>query len=191
MVDLGDPVIADHHHRARFVARVLAAGERARLAAAADPKQLLWTLFAAKEAAYKVLVKLGLEPGFAHRRLEVAADLASVRYGERAVAVEVARGASWVHVVATEPRRAVLAAVAPLDPGDDAGAAARRLLCAAAARALGCAPDGLSVLRPRVAGAWDGRGPPALWRDGARCDADVSLSHDGRFVAHAAWLAPA
>ncbi len=58
----------------------------------------LWTLFAAKEAAYKVVVKIGEAPGFAHRRFEVRPDSAAVRYGDRELILDVDADAERVHV---------------------------------------------------------------------------------------------
>ena len=55
VVDLGDPSIRASHLSARFVARVCTDVERAALAEAADPKTLLWSFFAAKEAATRPL----------------------------------------------------------------------------------------------------------------------------------------
>jgi hypothetical protein len=42
--------------------------------------------------------------------------------------------------------------------------------------------DGVDVLRDALPGSWDGFGPPRLSDDSR----DISLSHDGRFVAFAA-----
>ena len=66
VVDLRDPDIARHHERSRFVARVCTPDEVARVAASDDPHRVLWTLFAAKEAGFKVVAKL--TPGIASRR---------------------------------------------------------------------------------------------------------------------------
>jgi hypothetical protein len=51
---------------------------------------------------------------------------------------------------------------------------------------VGCAASEIDVVRDAAPGSWDGYGPPRLERHGARLEADVSLSHDGRFVAAAA-----
>ncbi len=185
MVDLGDPAIADHHENERFVARVCTNEERARVAAADDPRALLWTLFAAKEAAYKVVVKLGRAPGFAHRKFEISPDATSVRYGDLELHLSVDSNAERIHAIASTGTEPVTSAATPTPPGEHPGVAARRLLCEALAEQLQCEPGELEVVRPRVPASWDGFGPPRVHRANEPIDADVSLSHDGRFVAFA------
>lgn len=178
VVDLDDPAIADSHLRPRFLARVCAPSERAMIAAAVEPKVLLWSLFAAKEAAFKVVVKLGPRPVFAHRAFVVSPDLRSVRYGERVVPVWIDVQGACVHAVASTGATAPLSGVATLPDGADPGVEARRLLLSKI--------GGGEVVRDPAPGSWDGYGPPRLVRDGVTVDRDISLSHDGRFVAFAA-----
>lgn len=189
MVDLGDPAIADHHERPRFVARVCAPDERDRVAGARDPKRALWALFAAKEAAYKVVAKLGPPPPLAHRRFEVAADARCVRWGDLVLALAIEHDADWVHAVAWRGAPPELRAVGPVAAGADASAAVRAAVCAAAAERLGCAPDAVRVARDPVPGGWTGRGPPYLLAGNRRASVDISLSHDGRFFAFALAVA--
>jgi phosphopantetheine--protein transferase-like protein len=181
VIDLDEPAAADAHTRARFLARVFGPAERAQLEAASEPRALLWSLFAAKEAAYKVVVKLqaGPPPAFAHRRFEVAPDLGSVRHQDTVLELRVTRGAGWVHAVAwTGGQLPVVAVAQRRGELDDAGLAARALLRAE----LGGQP-GLEIVRPSRRGSWDGRGPPRVTLDGRPLALDVSLSHDGRYVA--------
>ncbi len=180
VVDLADPAIAERHRRERFVARVCAPAELDRVRSARD----LWTLFAAKEAGYKALVKLGHAPGFGHRVIVVAPDLASVEWRGHRLRLRIERDEQCVHAVAWSGEAAPLAARDRAAEGE--GQAARRLACGLAARAAGCEGSRLAVVRDRVAGAWDGYGPPYVERAGRRLPVDVSLSHDGRFVAAAA-----
>jgi phosphopantetheinyl transferase (holo-ACP synthase) len=196
VVDLTDPAIADHHRRERFLSRVCTADEQTRVATASD----LWTLFAAKEAAYKALVKLGSSPGFAHRDLRVAPDLSAVRWREHELTLWVSSDGQRVHAVAWSagarwPIMSVACAKsecggrgASPHPWEEASSAVRALLRDLLATEIGCAARELEVVREPMAGAWDGFGPPRVERNGTRMDADVSLSHDGRFVAAAALL---
>lgn len=56
----------------RFIQRVFSPRERRRLEGVADPEVEMWRLWAAKEAAYKVVSKLGdAPPVFQHARFEV------------------------------------------------------------------------------------------------------------------------
>ena len=103
VVDLEDPAIAATHLRERFVARVCAGPERDALSRAANPKLRFWTLFAAKEAAYKVVCKLGPRPLFAHRKFVVADDLSRVEHEGASLKLRVETGEGWVHALVTSP----------------------------------------------------------------------------------------
>ncbi len=183
VVDLTDPAIGRHHENERFVARVCSEDERLRVSTARD----LWSLFAANEAAYKALVKLGGAPGFGHRTLRVAPDLASIAWGDRRLALVVTGDGDHVHAVAWIGGGRPIARVARAGAsGRGESEDARGVLRDLVAEAIGCAAGELEVVRDRVAGAWDGFGPPRVVRAGAPVDADVSLSHDGGLVAAAA-----
>ena len=72
VVDLGVDDVRDRTGDARFLDRVFTDVEQARIRAAADPEVELWSLWAAKEAAFKVASKvLGAPPVFRHRAFEV------------------------------------------------------------------------------------------------------------------------
>ena len=104
VVDLGDPRIAEV--RERFVVRVCCEEERARIAASPEPRRLLWSLFAVKEAAYKVVSKLGPRPVFAHRRFVVAEDLRSVSHEGRVLSAWIHEEDALIHaLVSTTPAR--------------------------------------------------------------------------------------
>ena len=182
VVDLTDPSVLRHHEDAGFVERVCADDERTRIATARD----LWALFAAKEAAYKALVKLGASPGFGHRSLRVAAGRASVTWRSLRLELSVGGDDDHVHAVAWSAGAAPAARVVRGDACDSESARARAVLRALVAERLGCEPGSLEVVREPEPLAWDGYGPPRLVRRGATLDVDVSLSHDGCFAAAAA-----
>lgn len=187
VVDLNDKQTAAAHLRPRFVARVCNAAECARVEAAADPAGLLWSLFAAKEAAFKAVSKQRPSIVFAHRQFEVAEDLRSVRYKDLSLDLRIDRDGDRIHAVALlGDAGAVVDAVEQVGVGADLSIAVRELLRQRVSDELGCAPDQLGVERTPAPGSWTGSGPPWLTRDGARTDTDISLSHDGRFVAFAA-----
>ncbi|MBI4512383.1 MAG: 4'-phosphopantetheinyl transferase superfamily protein [Deltaproteobacteria bacterium] len=191
VVDLGDPVITRHYQRPRFVERVLCEEERERLRIARDPHRLLWCLFAAKEAAYKVVSRcLGEPPPFAHRKYRVAPGLDRVHVIDHSLVLNLTVTCSdeWAHAVAATPGKTALAGVEEVGIGVDPSAAARAVLCLALADRLGCAASDLEVVRPPRARSWDGFGPPCLLRRGVGAPVDISLSHDGRWVGFAAAL---
>lgn len=179
VVDLDDAAIASSHLRARFVERVCHPTERVRVASARAPKVLLWSLFAAKEAAFKVVVKRG-PVVFAHRRFVVAEDLGSVGFEGLELRLRVQVSGSCVHAVAWLGAAPTSSEVVPVGPGEDPGRVARRALLASFGEV-----EGLEVAREPLPGAWDGYGPPRVRRSGFWLPVDVSLAHDGRFAGYA------
>ena len=188
VVDLRAPAIAQHHLRPRFIQRVLCESEQAGLALAEEPKRMLWALFAAKEAAYKVAVKLGMNPGFEHRNFEVSPEFDSVQYRDLRMHLRMSGGPEAVHAITATTTETVLFAAAAATGSMDNSAAARSLLCTTVGAVLQCDAGELEVVREPTPGSWDGFAPPRLLQRGAPIDADVSLSHDGRFIGFAAYL---
>lgn len=194
VIDLGDPETAAGACHARFDARVFAPAELAALAASAAPRRLRWTLWAAKEAAYKVARKLDRTIAFAPRRFVVQLlgdGEARVVHGRRRLAVALRTELDCVHAVAhARDLRAharlraaqVVTRVERLAAGSLAcpGAAVRALAIATVAPLLGRDPQDLVVAR-------DGRIPRLHDASGA-LPYDLSLSHHGRFVAFACVL---
>jgi phosphopantetheinyl transferase (holo-ACP synthase) len=188
VVDLDDPVIGASHLRERFLARVLSPTEREHLASVTETKRYVWSLFAAKEAAYKVIAKRTVAPpAFAHRRFEVAHDFSSVSYGGLVMRLRLdeTRG-GFVHAVAWTGLVAPISDVAELEATEDPSLGVRSRLLSA----LGGDAE-LSVVREPRPASWDGFGPPRVLCGGRPVGLDVSLSHDGCFVAWAAVPVPA
>jgi hypothetical protein len=187
VVDLGDPANASPH--ARFVERVFAESERAAIAGSRDPSLLTWSFFAAKEAAFKVACKMGPRPVFAHRRFVVDPSLGSVRFADLTLRLRIEREQDCLHALAWTEGECPFGIATAVDRGHDLGIAARRLVATSLARRLRCSPAMLAIVRDPAPEAWDSLGPPRLLRYGVPVPFDVSLSHDGRFVAFAACLA--
>ena len=189
LVYLADPEISGHHLRPRFVERVCAPAERSRLAASGEPRVLLWSLFAAKEAAYKAVLKMRPGLAFSPRLFEVDPGLRRARYRDLEMRLRLKRDPLWVHVVAVcgegDPGRA-LAGVERIPGGRHQSEAVRDLARRGLGEHLGLPVERLTVERPRDPGARDGLAPPRLLIDGRPSGLDVSLSHDGPFAAFAA-----
>lgn len=208
--DLIDLAAAHNRGRAadpRLLARVLSAGERQWLAAGGDGDARFATLWSAKEAAYKALKKARPEQVFAPGRWQVetaALDAAGeVHRGRIAIDDRTVltlcwrRRRHWLHCLAVlGPPPAILdAAVRTLGHGRPRATFTEReragFVCAesAAVRALA-----KRLLRRRgldpveIVRTPQGRSlsPPRVLCDGAEAPGtDLSLSHDGRFVAAA------
>lgn len=94
VVDLADPRAAGRSGDQRFLDRVFSPHERERIRASPDPDLEVWILWAAKEAAYKVVSKLLAEPPvFRHAAFQVmdppGAGAARMVYGELELALDV------------------------------------------------------------------------------------------------------
>jgi len=200
VVDLGDPETRAWVRHPRFDARVFSDSERALIAASADADRMRWVLWAAKESAYKVARKEEPRTVFAPSRFVVSLDRdgrATVHVDARRFDVDVVAGGDHVHAVARSagmvPDEGCVAVAAigsdvQLDRATSSrdsvpagawlpGAAARCLAIVTLARLAGVAPQDLAIHR-------DGR-IPMLYFHGRRSQADLSLSHHGRFVAFA------
>lgn len=189
VVDLTDPEALAGASHPRFDARVFAPAERAALRASEDPMRLRWTLWAAKEAAYKAARQMDAGVVFSPRAFVVTLGCGfagHVEHAGRRFALRVEVGTERVHAVAAaaglalEAVRAGAASLAA--PGCPArqSAAARGLALGAAAALLGGAPEALAIVREGSV--------PRLLRRGLPAGVVLSLSHHGRFTAFA--LAP-
>jgi hypothetical protein len=185
VVDLDDAEARLDGLHPRWTDRVFTAAERAAIAASDEPRRLHWALWAAKESAYKALVRRDAGAAFSPRAFAV--ELASlpaqgvargrvVHRGCDAFSLEVEADEGFVHALARPEGSAggVLSRVALAE--GPAGAAVREL----AAGAIGSSLELVSGLL-RI----EGRPPAAVWPAGRL---DVSLSHHGRFVAFACSL---
>jgi hypothetical protein len=199
VVDLADQDCQPGRTHARFDRRVFSPSELCLIQTSPAPVRMRWTLWAAKESAYKLLRKLDPHVGFAPSRFVVQLDrvaradgrflgevdgdgltTGTVAHGNRCVSFRAVADPEALHVIATDHRgqsRRLLAGVAEAS-AESPSSAVRRMAIAAIAAALGVAPGELSIVREaRI---------PRLWRHGEPVPIDLSLSHHGRFVAFAA-----
>ena len=201
IVDLHDPESHPGALHDRFDARAFTDDERAGLSVSASPHRLRWTLWAAKESAFKVAKKI--DPGavfhprdFRVRQIgrgpagkeKTGEGSAVVSHAIGSFAVWLDRTDEWVHAVATPSFADVPGAaggwwpcgagVERLQPENaDPGRRVRELACEAVGSRLQLPPG-------RVHIEADGRIPVAFSGD-RRLPVDLSLSHHGRFVAWA------
>jgi phosphopantetheinyl transferase (holo-ACP synthase) len=209
VVDLTEPDNRGKSGNDRFLSRVFTARERRLIAQAAVPDTLLWSLWAAKEAAYKAVS--GGDPG-GNRLLvcsiprrypvylngeslagtNVAAAGAEGRLtgrvitpqGEMALRITVAE--DYVHALAAGADADFAGIIQRVDrmgevgnPGDPSAFVRGRLL-AAISHHLDYPIDDLSVRTDP-----SGSGAPRVFLRDRPLAVDISLSHDGRFTAFA------
>ena len=206
VVDLKDPENIGKSRDDRFLGRVFTAGERELIASVPSPDPLLWSLWAAKEAAYKAVnradpavcsiphrYRVVLEPEDATRKIVRRTGKVITPRGE--LVLEVAVSVDWVHALAAGAEEALnrlcrrVELLAGGKGAADSSAFVRGALLREIARRLDCAVGDLSIVKNQ-----DGLGAPRLLFRGELLAAEVSLSHDGRFAAFAfdpATLIPA
>jgi phosphopantetheinyl transferase (holo-ACP synthase) len=185
VVDLGDREVQGGPSHPRFDARVFSASERALLRRSARPELLRWTLWAAKEAAFKLARKRDPRVVFSPRRFVVALegpDRAVVCHTGLRLAVRIAAAGHALHALALEadpPGERLVWAVEPRRRADPSRAA-RRLAARVLAEELGL---------PAAAFRFGRRGrAPTLAVEGGATRFDLSLSHHGRYVAFACQM---
>ena len=215
IVDLHDPWSQPDKIHPRFDSRAFTPAERARIRASRSAHRLRWSLWAAKESAFKVARKLDggvrfLPREFAVRMLGDGRAAVSHRVGGFGVWFE--RADAWLHAVAvpmTPGRpgpvreapvgsaevRGCVSEAAPLGVGARIGrveqegrdSAVRNDGPSARVREVArTAVGSLMNVAPTEIEILTDQGIPALQRRGERLPLDLSLSHHGRFVA-CAW----
>ena len=193
VVDLHDPESRPEALHDRFDVRVFTSDERETLSASASAHPLRWTLWAAKESAYKVAKKLDPAVRFLPRDFVVrliGEGRAVVTHEAGPFNVRLYGTDEWVGAVTTRG----VAPVAADDPVTHVGSGIERLGVpgadpSQAVREFARAAIALRMNLPtgEVRIAADRGIPVVLWRD-RRLPVDLSLSHHGRFVAWA-WSA--
>ncbi len=204
MVDLAASGAAYRWKDERFLGKVFDGRERAAIRRATAQDVVLWSLWACKEAAYKVVRKLEPEAGFVPHWFPVTLSptegspkihgRVETPFGPIAVRVETGEGfvhglARWggppgwerivyriLRVVPSE-RPASFPCAVPCPSMQ-----LRSVLKEHLSERLGCGADRIEIVRRK---GRSGLGPPMAYVAGERQDVDISMSHDGRFLAFA------
>jgi hypothetical protein len=215
VVDLADPRCQGKHEDERFIGRILGGAERDRLERSEDRATVLWRLWAAKEAAFKVATKVrGAAPPFVHAAFRVEPVDATPGFGfveweDQRIRVHWHQEPGRVGVVgwngiadpeAIEWGWGPDAALDP-EPGSALEPLLERLtererrpvhsrgsaLVRLAARAAAAVALAVEESRVEVVSGEGpkGRTPPHVLLDGEVAPLDVSLSHHGRWLAWA------
>jgi phosphopantetheinyl transferase (holo-ACP synthase) len=187
LVDLTDAEAQPGQLHPRFDQRVFSAEERARIEAGPDPNRIRWSLWAAKESAYKAAKKI--EPNTRFIPLQFATqgngDVPdAVCYRNHRFIVAVNHSERWVHaiafnVTADEPNASIYTAIRERLNRSHRCASfeARRFAAETVGGILGIHPCEFAVEKER--------GVPWLRRQGVKLRVDLSLSHHGAFIAFA------
>jgi phosphopantetheine--protein transferase-like protein len=206
VVDLKEPENQGKCRNERFLDRVLTAEERKLIVVSGNADALLWSFWAAKEASYKAVSRGDPAVCSIPRRYEVLLEAGNAvmheadasgsqsRLGGRVitpvgeVALQIIVTSDYVHALAVESAAGLAGITHRVDrvdveQGDDPSDFVRRQLLGEIARQLGCPVEDLAVRKDP-----SGSGSPNVYVRNQPLAAEISLSHDGRFVAFALRL---
>ncbi|MCX6129712.1 MAG: 4'-phosphopantetheinyl transferase superfamily protein [Proteobacteria bacterium] len=175
--DIVDLNFVDDHHT-RFAQRILSPIEIDRFPDASQNPSLLWSLWAAKESAYKAMRQTA-KIGFHHREFQVAADCQSIQYFEESLALKITQDGALIFALATDvPMTDVRSLFARFEheplPKDQSSIASN-LLIELASQSLAIDPEELSIIhQDRI---------PKIQRQGKLLKLPASCTHHGRFIA--------
>ncbi len=187
VVDLADRETAAGATHPRFDDRVFVDSEREVIARSHHPERLRWTLWAAKESAFKAARKKDPRTVFSKRRFQVAVESDErciVRHGDSHWTVRTRFDGDAIHAVALDAEGLQgdsiegFGRVAASDA--ELSAAVRRMAIERLAAKLDVAPGRLAIVRR-------GRVPLVLLDDRPSL-IDLSLSHHGTVVGFAALI---
>jgi len=204
IVDLSDPRNRGKSRDHRFIQRVFTPSERDRIAGSENPDREIWTLWTAKETAYKALSKsspsLSSAPSLFAVTLSLphpSAPRSDVIHGAVAcpfgrVAVRIYRTDEYVHCVGAEedadPAEGIIAHVIRLadgtgaSPSPDESRLTRDAAVQGLSTHLGLKAEEIEIRRIKKDREL---GPPVVYVRGEKTTVDISLSHDGSLGAFA------
>jgi phosphopantetheinyl transferase (holo-ACP synthase) len=212
LVDLIEKENGDRPQNVRFVHRVLAAEERRPLDESSDKVTTFAILWSGKEAAYKILKKVDSSLLFSHSKFVVSINKGRkapnqleghVSYKEHQIPMSWEINPKWVHGLAhyslegqtSEPsffswRLDTLDAFSPDDTnftlqekGSIHSHASSSVRMQAKKMLQNEGENSIELIRPMAGKKF---GPPQIWQEGTQLEKwDISMSHDGSFVASA------
>ena len=194
VVDLREPANAGKSRNSRFLKKILTDAEIEFVQNAENPDMALWSLWACKETAYKVIKKSFPDAAFLPRRWAVIFKKFQSVYsygevvipGKDRVYIRLTSNPQYVHCVGAT----VLAALdkliwsvdtLPKKEKIDPSLYLRRCLGQSLSKHFFLNFPDIQIKRTRENGELQ---PPRVYADGRKTGIDISLSHDGRFVAY-------
>jgi phosphopantetheinyl transferase (holo-ACP synthase) len=198
VVDLMEPANAEKSRDSRFLKKILTNAEIEFVQNAENPDTALWSYWACKETAYKVIKKSCSGAAFLPRRWAVIFKKSHSVYsdgeviipGIERIYIRLFSNPQYVHCVGAD----VLTALDKLIWSVDAlpekekinpSLYLRYCLGQSLAKYFSLNFHHIKIKRTRENGKLQ---PPRVYVDGKKTDIDISLSHDGGFIAYAYHL---
>jgi phosphopantetheine--protein transferase-like protein len=198
VVDLREPANAWKSRDSRFLKKILTNAEIEFVQNAKNPEAALWSRWSCKETAYKVIKKSCLNAAFLPRQWTVIFNKSASRYsdgevmipGRDRVYIRLFSNSQYVHCVGTDCLAALDKLIWKVDvmPEEkdgkniDPSIFSRNCLGQNLAQYFSLNFPDIKIKRIRSDGELQ---PPRVYVGGRKTDIEISLSHDGRFVAYA------
>jgi phosphopantetheinyl transferase (holo-ACP synthase) len=197
-VDWKDPANAQKSRDSRYLKKILTAAEIEFVRGSRNPDVTLWSLWACKETAYKVISKSSASAAFLPRRWPVKlnqeaftpVDGEIVIPEQNKVFVQLLIAESYVHCIGSDNLSVlgkIIRGVDRLPPSEeekivDPSQFGRTCLIRRLAVLDNLNFAALSIRRTQKDGELQ---PPCVYLDNKEAPFDISLSHDGQFTAYA------
>jgi len=193
-VDLREPANIWKSRDSRFLKKILTDAEIEIVKNAERSDETLWSFWACKETAYKVIKKTFPDTAFLPRRWQVSFNRCRLECSEGEVVIAGKGGIfirlfsnyDYIHCVGVDKAaemNKIISGVEVLPEKENSPSLFSRL-CLAQSLAKHFLPDIHQIKIKRIKENGELQ-PPRAYIDGVKTDIDISLSHDGRFVAYA------
>jgi phosphopantetheine--protein transferase-like protein len=193
VVDLKEPANAGKSQDSRFLKKILTNVEIEFVQHAENPDAALWSLWACKETAYKVIKKSCPDAAFLPRQWQVTFNKSQAEHsdgevtisGKGKIYIRLFSNPQYVHCVGADKSAALDKLIWNVEflPEKETNQSlySRHCLAKTLARYFSLNFHDIKIKRTRENGEL---APPRVYVSGRRTDIDISLSHDGIFVAY-------
>jgi 4''-phosphopantetheinyl transferase superfamily. len=193
-VDLKEPANAEKSRNSRFLKKILTDAEIEFVQNARNSDKALWSHWACKETAFKVIKKICPDTAFLPRRWKVFFKKSQSTYsdgeviipGKDRVYIRFFSNLQYVHCIGSDSIAALGKLIWSVDvlPEKEVinpSIFVRYCLGQDLAQHISLNFHDIKIKRTRKNGELT---PPRVYVNGRKTDIDISLSHDGRFIAY-------
>ncbi|MCX5849518.1 MAG: 4'-phosphopantetheinyl transferase superfamily protein [Deltaproteobacteria bacterium] len=199
VVDLKEPANAGKSRDSRFLKKILTNAEIEFVQNAGNSDAALWSHWACKETAYKVVKKSFSDVAFLPRQWPVTFRMTKSKYsdgevtipGKGKIYIRLFSNSQYVHCIGADVLTALDKLIwsveaLPEEEGINPSLFLRHSVGQNLAQYFSLNFHQIRIKRTRENGELQ---PPRVYVGNRKTDIDISLSHDGRFIAYVATLA--